>query len=536
MFFLRKSKKEILFLLTNFTEKNFISVAFLTFLLHLFGMNRSSHLGKILLSLALFASPLTATAQQSNKTEKITIESKKGKKIEVTLLNFEGDKVKIKLANGRITALPINKLSEKSQTMLKELQTSRQAKEKQQHAAAGKVSEKINTAVGHTLFSGNKALWNTSVDQVARQLRWPKESQTVSSSSFRRYTPASYGFLNARPYSAVIYGDAKGNVSRLSLVFANKGDYNSKVGMGQDHFKPVNDAKKEIASLSDAMQRDAQNIGNVLTKALGTPITQRYGERQERTKVQRWDFQDHSFILSNVKGEYVRLLIVPKTVADAEGKEKFLSDMKLKKELSKNIEKNDFGDVFIKNIPMVNQGPKGYCAPATFERAMRYMRVPADMYVLATIATLPEGGTNTYKLAQKAKNITRSKARRIKDFDSEKLTVRSVKKFINKGVPILWTMRSLEEYNKIANSYSKARIGQEDPAVWKKELEEKLQGKTESLRNVQKNHHICMIIGYNEESQELAVSDSWGPRYEIRWVHISLAAAVSQSGSFVIDF
>jgi len=50
------------------------------------------------------------------------------------------------------------------------------------------------------------------------------------------------------------------------------------------------------------------------------------------------------------------------------------------------------------------------------------------------------------------------------------------------------------------------------------------------------NYHICMIIGYNEETQELAVSDSWGPAYELRWVHIDIAKAVTSSGGFVIDF
>jgi len=47
-----------------------------------------------------------------------------------------------------------------------------------------------------------------------------------------------------------------------------------------------------------------------------------------------------------------------------------------------------------------------------------------------------------------------------------------------------------------------------------------------------------MIIGYNEATNELAVSDSWGPRYEIRWVHTDIANAVSSkyNDGFVIDF
>jgi hypothetical protein len=44
-----------------------------------------------------------------------------------------------------------------------------------------------------------------------------------------------------------------------------------------------------------------------------------------------------------------------------------------------------------------------------------------------------------------------------------------------------------------------------------------------------------MIIGYNEQTSEIAVSDSWGPRYGLRWVHIDIAKAVTSRGGFVID-
>ena len=38
---------------------------------------------------------------------------------------------------------------------------------------------------------------------------------------------------------------------------------------------------------------------------------------------------------------------------------------------------------------MVNQGPKGYCVPATFERVLRTMGIESDMYLLAML-----GGTS----------------------------------------------------------------------------------------------------------------------------------------------
>jgi hypothetical protein len=45
-----------------------------------------------------------------------------------------------------------------------------------------------------------------------------------------------------------------------------------------------------------------------------------------------------------------------------------------------------------------------------------------------------------------------------------------------------------------------------------------------------------MIIGYNEQTGELAVSDSYGPGFEERWITAEEAAAVSQGLFYVIEF
>jgi hypothetical protein len=45
---------------------------------------------------------------------------------------------------------------------------------------------------------------------------------------------------------------------------------------------------------------------------------------------------------------------------------------------------------------------------------------------------------------------------------------------------------------------------------------------------------VCLIVGYNEETQELAVSDSWGARYERRWVPVPVADWANGGGLFMI--
>ena len=116
------------------------------------------------------------------------------------------------------------------------------------------------------------------------------------------------------------------------------------------------------------------------------------------------------------------------------------------------------GDVYVKDIPMVDQGPKGYCAPATFERAMRHAGVAADMYLLATLATTGGGGTNTEKLYAEVSFTTRSKGgRTAKEISLKSLAPSKLKRYIEKGVPVLWQMCSLPGYNKIANQRTAER-------------------------------------------------------------------------------
>lgn len=479
-----------------------------------------------LLLITLYSSLLSTLAASG-----IALTNTKGITIHAEPLALKGDQLSIKMPNGKVMTFAITELNAASrETVTKYLDSNAPSS-----STNGTDYEAANKAIGHPLFKNGTTLWETDIKDLAARLKWPLESSTNSSSSYRFYPPSDYGFLNAHPYSTTAYGDENGKVNYLSLVFANKGDYYSTVGRGEDHFKPRNDVQPKPNSLQTAMERDKKNITNVLTELLGEPVKQRYGERHSRTNSLRWDIDDQSFILTSQPGEYIRMLIVPSEVADNQGKEKFISDSVLKAKIAKNIETNDFGDTFLKDIPMVDQGPKGYCAPATFERAMRYMHVPADMYLLATIATLKGGGTNTELLADEAKSIIRSKARRIKSIDSESFKLRNIKRYIDKGVPILWTMRSLHEYNAIANKRLMLRAKQTDPATWKTDIEAEAEKIADSLENNNSNHHICLIIGYNEKTNEIAVSDSWGIEYSIRWVHIDLINGVTDPGSFVID-
>lgn len=468
-------------------------------------------------SLFLKAEPLI-TLQEANGTDKLRVE----------LINLEKDIALLRRADGQEFDTPLAYLSEESRTDIRDTwKTHRDMVEK--HLAP------LNKALGHPLFARNGNIWNESTGHVAQRLRLPLESQTPFTSSYRLYTRSGYSFAGAKPKTVVAYGDHHGRSLSLSIIYANKGDSLSTVGAGEDHFKD-NGKSVDRNTLEGAMIYDASVIAKTLSSVLGEPTEQRMlGQGNKSHKVQRWDWNGHSFLLAHVKEEYVGLNIVRADFADGGGRFSRVSDGEIKVRLKNSVTSEANGDVFIKNIPMVDQGPKGYCAPATFERAMRHAGVPADMYLLATLATTGGGGTNTAKLYEEVAFTTRSKGgRTARKIDLRSLAPNKIKRYIDKGVPILWQMCSLSGYNQIANSRTRARRGVKDWADYTTKIASAAKANAETLQE-KGNYHICMIIGYNEATNEVAVSDSWGKNYTIRWIHVDEAEAVSNKNGFVID-
>ena len=280
------------------------------------------------------------------------------------------------------------------------------------------------------------------------------------------------------------------------------------------------------------MEHDDKTVTAALTTALGEPSMQRYGESGTRRRISRWDWNGHSFLLSHEEGEYVSLAVVPSEMAESGGRSARMSDADLKKRLADSVVRAPDGDVHISEIPMVNQGPKGYCVPATFERAMRTMGIDADMYLLAMVGhSGAGGGTSVELLTNNVKSAVSRKGRRIREESIRQLEIREVKRHIDNGIPIMWVMHSVDEYNRLADENTAGRAAGGEG--FRKSMDAKA-AEFQDRDKPQENGHVCMIIGYNEETEELAVSDSWGKRFELRWVPVAVADWVSAGKLFVI--
>ena len=397
--------------------------------------------------------------------------------------------------------------------------------------AAEVTVEQVNKALGLELFA-DASLWDDDAKAVADRLAWPQESETTNDASYRLYPKDDYRVLGSRPYSCSFLAE-QAKPSSLSLMFANKGDSVSIESKAAKDKAKAKERDSQIKDYKKAIAEDSKDLGEKLTALFGKPVADRMGQGRATSEVvRRWDWNGHAFVLAAPKDEYVALRILSVKSADDGGKTR-MTDIDLIALAKTRVERRPNGDVILKDIPMVNQGPKGYCVPATWERVMRYMGVPADMYVLAMAGQSGAGGgTSIQGIANGANAAVRSGGRKLESV-SLKIDIASVSKYIDRGLPVMWTMSSTKAYNEIANVRSKQRADMTDAAAWKKTLAESRKGQ-KPLQLSRTEGHMCMIVGYNKETGEIAVSDSWGPEFEERWIHATEANQVSFGMCMVI--
>ncbi len=482
---------------------------------------------------------LTVASALAQSPELRTFTNAQGKAIQAKLVGLSGPNVTLEMAGGQKYTFPLTSLSAADQQYIKSAPAPAPAavpapRSLFKPGPNDKLDAAvINEAVGQSLF-GDASLWTSSAAEVAEKLKIPTESKTKTASSYRSYTKDDYQMFGSHPYSVAMYAEDD-KVTNFSLVFANKGDLFSSKGGGEMHFDKNTPPAEAAKIVKTAMDKDLAAISASLTKTLGAPKKERFGEgKAGRMNMQRWDWRGHTILLAEAEGDYVGVQIVTTAFAEAGGKVEDTIDKVIRAQALDNLEKRTNGDIVIGEIPMVDQGPKGYCAPATAERAMRYLGVPADMYILANAGNSGfGGGTSVTTLLEGMADQIRSKRRSFDSWTGE-LKFKELAKYIDKGVPIMWTLFSSKKFNETANARTKERKDVTEWAAWKTKVT--AEGASNALPKDKEKSHIVLIIGYNKDTNEIAFSDSWGERYKERWITLPEAEQVSQQRFYVIGF
>jgi hypothetical protein len=492
------------------------------------------HATRVFLVLGL--SLATAFAQTP---ELRTFTNAQGKAVQAKLVAVSGPNVTLEMANGQKYTFAITSLSAADQQYIKSAAVPAAAAPAKCTFKPGPNDKLepalVNEAIGQPLF-GDAPLWTSAAEEIAAKLKIPQESKTKSASSYRSYTEEGYLLFGAHPFSVAMYAE-NDKVTSFSLVFANKGDLFSAKGGAEMHFDKDTPPAEAAKIVKTAMDKDLASIASALTQKLGEPKKERFGEGSNkigRLTVQRWDWRGHAILLAEAPGEYVGVQIVTTAFADAGGKVEDTTDKVVRARALANLEKRANGDVVIGDIPMVDQGPKGYCAPATAERAMRYLGVPADMYILANAGETDfGGGTSVSTLLEGIAPQIRNKRRSFDAWKSE-FKLKEIAKYIDKGVPIMWCLFSTDKFNETADKRTQERKDVTEWATWKTKVT--AESASNALPKDKESGHVVLIIGYNKDTNEIAFSDSWGENYKERWITLPEAEQVSQQYFYVVGF
>jgi len=355
-------------------------------------------------------------------------------------------------------------------------------------------------------------LWDDFTGPVAERMQLIKESKTDFMENHRAYPLGETEILGEPVYTIVLYG-GETHAESLCFVFLNQGDIPFPEEL-DDEF---------LEKMTEDIEESGRHVHDALVPVLGEPERDTIGKGLMREKVWRWDWNGHAIMLSTQEGKYAMLRILPVDRADRSGKVDKINSHDLRERMKACVEQRENGDIVIRNIPMVDQGPKGYCSPATWERYMRYLGIPADMYQLANVANTDiGGGTYTEEMIDATAGVLSFNGRKVEEVD-DPLEIETIAEYIDQGLPVMWSFSSSRIFQFETTQNTARRNGK------------KIKTKKFDI-NSGYSGHICLIMGYNEKTSEIAISDSWGSKFNERWAPIHLFGDIERSNLYIIKW
>jgi hypothetical protein len=110
------------------------------------------------------------------------------------------------------------------------------------------------------------------------------------------------------------------------------------------------------------------------------------------------------------------------------------------------------------------------------------------------------------------------------------LDVDHVSRFIDQGLPLMWSCFVTKDVEKSIDHHTSERKTVTDWDAYKQSLaaDDKALPPI-NPDDARLNGHMRMIIGYNPQTGELAISDSWGEDYAVRWITVTEAQSTSNN-------
>jgi len=402
----------------------------------------------------------------------------------------------------------------------------------------------VQAADFQELFANGGDIWKLTPAQFMAAhrddgFRW----QSASKTDLARSADESLRFAGLHIWEAKA-GFDNGTLRELTLSLYNRGDAG---GLLQAEFeKLLADTQKTLTDWCAAKGIPLRQQERTTTITVCREVWVKGPHRLDLT----WSFTpQHSVkgFMVPFRPEFVRLVItkfdpanVPRAgfeASSATSPTRMLTVL----DFRARVKREPNGDVYVSEIPMVNQGQKGYCAAAVMERVLRYFGRNMDQHELAQMANTSSKGTTSdgmstalQRMAEELR-VNLNVHQRFSFADFEKLiadynrlakTARKPEIIVKKHGEI----KLAEIYEKMDTALLRqARLRRDAgkqqfkaainkyvntgcPLVWTVFV-----GKvTETPPIDGQGGHMRLIIGFNDRKDEVLYSDTWGARHELK--------------------
>lgn len=377
-----------------------------------------------------------------------------------------------------------------------------------------------------------------------------------------------------------------GGISRVEAILFSSGGsetYEFGVDMQGRRFRrtvPIKKmlGRKEYFDLLENIRKNlsgSAKVPQVKTERLknnsGVVRTQVWPKTSMSTQASlAWSFRQDGQNKATFSPGFIRVTIDGPRKVEGQKKLRGAKVSKSAKHISANVVKDPRGDVFIDNIPMVDQGQKGYCAAATAERVLKYYGVDIDEHEVAQAAgTTAEQGTSILAMKNAIESIGKKyrlatvvsygdfdadvKERiegledEVKDYNrmarkmrfpliTEDVYITRTGSMITyspsaaRGAMKVEVLKEMKVNGAQRSKYLKflaevrKQVSMGVPIFWGLELG--IYPESGSLQAG--GGHMRLIIGFNEKKKEILYTDSWGAGHELKRMPSDWAFAVSR--------
>ena len=372
-----------------------------------------------------------------------------------------------------------------------------------------------------------------------KRLTWNTENHTQIRYA-KEISQEKFTFGGVQIIEAIFNFPDKSRLASMQVSLFNRGDCGD--WQREKFNKTVSRIKNRIAEITNDRNPDASS------RSLGGETTKQMLWRTAGYDMAlRWSVSDRG-------PEFITINLEPRNSIQKLGQD--IKASVKPNELVRNIKKESNGMRWI-DVPMVNQGDKGYCMVAVMERLFKYYNSSIDQHIIAQLMDAEANGTDQNKAVAALKA------------SEHKLRIKVKEIYVNPSFQTVQNFeKMLERYNDAAKKAGKTaidlkearRVNYRFDAVFSKvhkgtyvKMRQKERPGADRFfitvkdsidrgiplmwmvvifpgdlrQQPQASLHARLINGYNPNTKEIIYTDTWGPGHERKTMKVGEAWAIS---------